>query len=74
MTQTRRHSLLEACASTAIGFVVALASQMVIYPLFGIAVSFGTNVSLTVVFTAVSVVRGYWVRRLFNRLQGRGRK
>lgn len=64
--QSKSHSLLEAVAGTAIGFVVALTSQMVIYPAFGMTVSFRTNLALTTVFTAISVVRSYFVRRLFN--------
>lgn len=72
MSQSRRHSLLETCTSTAIGFAVAMASQWVIYPLFGVVVTFSTNLALTCVFTGISIARGYAVRRLFNWWHCRG--
>lgn len=69
--QSKRHSFVEACAGTAFGFVVAFISQLLIYPKYGIVVSLGTNLSLTAIFTAISIVRGYYVRRLFNWWWGR---
>lgn len=33
---------------------------------FGITPSFSQNMYATVLFTVISVVRGYYVRRLFN--------
>lgn len=67
MSQTRAMSLTESCASTAIGFAVAIASQVLIYPFFGIHVTFSTNFRLTCVFTVISIARGYLVRRVFTR-------
>lgn len=64
--QSKGMSAVESVAGTALGFGIALASQHYIYPLFGIRISFGTNVILTCVFTVISVVRSYWVRRAFN--------
>lgn len=64
--QSRRHSFYETCASTAIGFCVALVTQLTVYPLFGMKVAMHTNLALTSIFTVVSIVRGYAVRRLFN--------
>jgi uncharacterized membrane protein (DUF485 family) len=62
-------SALEATCSTAIGLLVAYVTQLIAFPLFGIHnTSTGVHVGLTLVFTAVSLVRGYCVRRLFNRL------
>ncbi len=67
--QSRRMSLLEAVTSTAIGLLVAYVTQLVAFPLFGIhGTSTGVHVGLTLVFTGVSLVRGYCVRRLFNRI------
>ena len=67
MTQSRRHSLLESCCNVAIGYGVALASQLVIFPWFGINVPLRSNLAIGAWFTAVSLVRGYMVRRWFNR-------
>lgn len=65
--QKKRHSFLEACLSTAIGFIIAFFANLVVMPVvFGIMPTFEQNAIATVLFTIVSVVRGYYVRRMFN--------
>jgi hypothetical protein len=64
--QTRRQSLIETLAGVAIGYVVALLSQLAIFPLFGLTVPLSDNLLIGAWFTAISIVRGYYVRRLFN--------
>lgn len=64
--QSRRMSMAEAVASTAIGYAVALATQLAVFPLFGLAVSLADNLAIGAIFTAVSIARGYAVRRLFE--------
>jgi hypothetical protein len=64
--QSRRASLIEAATSTAIGFVLSYIAQLAIFPLYGIHVSHGTNLQLIGWFTIISVVRGYWVRRMWD--------
>jgi hypothetical protein len=66
VNQTRIGSLIETVANTAIGFGVALASQLAVFPLFDIHVAFSTNLAIGAWFTGISVVRGYLVRRFFN--------
>jgi hypothetical protein len=68
MSQSKKMSLFETLASTAIGYVVAVAAQSVIFPMFGLVVSLQDNMLIGVFFTVVSVVRGYAVRRMFNYL------
>ena len=65
--QTRKQSLIETATSVLIGYLVALASQMAIFPIFGIYVPFSDNLLIGLWFTAVSIVRGYAVRRYFNK-------
>ena len=66
--QSKKMSLLETCASTAIGYAVAILTQVLVFPLFGLTVSLSQNMAIGAVFTVVSIVRGYCVRRLFNRI------
>lgn len=68
MTQSRAMSAVESVANVAIGYVVALAGQLVVFPLVGIEVSMQTNLVIGAAFTAISLARSYCVRRLFNRL------
>lgn len=66
MNQTKLQSFVEAVFNTAIGFVVALISQIVVFPQFGIHVPIQTNLWIGAWFTVISVVRSYIVRRWFN--------
>ena len=68
MGQSRRMSAVEAVISTVIGYAVAVATQMVVFPVFGLAVGVWKNLGIGLAFTVVSVVRSYLVRRLFERL------
>lgn len=67
MTQSRTMSLVETCASIAIGFVVSLVITAVVMPAYGHNISTADNLQITAIFTAASIVRSYFVRRLFNR-------
>lgn len=67
--QTRLASAAEAAANTAIGFVISWAATLIILPLFGLHPSAADGFGITVAFTALSLVRGYVLRRLFNRRQ-----
>lgn len=66
MGQTRLGSLIEAGMNIVIGFVVALLSQIVVFPLVGINVPLATNLEIGAYFTAISLVRSYVIRRWFN--------
>jgi len=56
--------------NVAIGYGVALASQIAIFPLFGIHIPIADNILIGAVFTVISIVRSYMVRRLFNKIHG----
>ena len=66
MRQSRLESLIEAVMNVAIGYGVALLSQMAIFPMFGIYVPFSTNLWIGAWFTAISLARSYIIRRWFN--------
>lgn len=70
MNQSRLGSLIEACFNTAIGLAVSMVANALVFPLFGFHPSLGENVAISVIYTAISICRGYVVRRFFNaRLQ-----
>ena len=71
MSQTKFQSGVETCASTAIGFFIAYFASLTVLPLFGFPVTHGQNFWITVIFTAISLIRGFFVRRLFNFLHAR---
>ena len=67
--QTKTQSLIESITNILIGYFVAIASQLAVFPLFGINIPLSDNLLIGVWFTAVSIVRGYAVRRYFNKKQ-----
>ena len=66
MNQTKLESLLESIVNIIIGYSVALASQLLIFPLVGINVPFSTNLWIGLWFTLISLARSYVIRRWFN--------
>jgi hypothetical protein len=64
--QRRWHSLIESLANVAVGYSIALATQLLVFPWFGIHVALGANVEIGAVFTVVSIVRSFYLRRVFN--------
>ncbi len=68
MIQTRAMSAVESVANVVIGYGVALTTQIIVFGSLGLSVSLGQNLWIGAVFTVVSLVRSYVVRRLFNRL------
>ncbi len=65
--QSKLESLYEASINTFLGFVIAFISQLVFFPIVGIEVTLVQNFILTVLFTLVSIIRTYIVRRFFNK-------
>lgn len=72
--QSKTQSLIESFINVFIGYIVAVASQFIIYPLFDISVSVEENLVIGLYFTLVSLVRGYFVRRWFNSKYAKLRK
>ena len=70
MAQTKLESAIEVVVNVLIGYAVATASQIMIFPLFGILLPLSDNLLIGAYFTAISIVRGYVVRRFFNRNSG----
>lgn len=68
MRQSRRMSLVESIANVVIGYVLAVATQVVVFPLFGIYVALSDDLAIGGIFALVSLLRGFMLRRLFERL------
>lgn len=64
--QSRSASFFEALTSTAVGFLLSVWVQRLLFPSLGHELLLAQNLLVASVFTAVSLVRGYIVRRLFN--------
>ena len=71
MKQSRLMSLVELLVNVLVGYGVAVATQMVVFPRFGFAVSITENLLIGLIFTVVSIVRSYALRRGFEALRVR---
>lgn len=66
--QTKQKSLIESITQTMIGLGTSILIQVILYPIMGIPVTLFQNVIITIVFFVVSIIRGYFVRRIFEKL------
>ena len=66
MRQSRRMSLVEATTNVVVGYGLAVMTQIAVFPWFGLHPSLGKNLALGGIFTAISLIRGYALRRLFE--------
>lgn len=66
MNQSRLSSLYEAIANIVIGFAINFAANLVILPMVGFHITLGQNFYIGLLYTGVSLVRSYAIRRWFN--------
>jgi len=65
--QSRTDSLREAILNILIGYMVAILSQLAIFPLFGVHLPLSDNLLIGLYFTVISLIRSYTLRRIFNK-------
>lgn len=65
--QLKRHSALESITNVAVGYGVAVGSQIIIFPFFGLHVPLSDNFIIGIWFTVISLCRSYVLRRIFTR-------
>lgn len=68
MKQSRFVSLVEATTNVVVGYLLAIATQMAVFPWFGIDAGWNDHLTIGLAFVGVSLARGYLLRRLFERL------
>jgi len=71
MKQSRLMSLVEALANVVVGYGVAVVTQILIFPLFGLHATLAQNLMIGATFTLVSLARSYALRRPFEQLRER---
>ena len=73
MKQSRTMSFVEAVTNVIVGYGVAVATQILIFPMFGLHATLAQNLKIGAVFTVVSIARSYALRRLFEVARSRQR-
>jgi hypothetical protein len=66
--QSKKQSILETVTNVIAGLLISFVIQLIIYPILNIPVSINQNLIITFVFFVASFIRGYVIRRLFNKL------
>ena len=69
MRQSRLMSLIEAIANVLVGYGFAVATQLVVFPWFGLPAHVGDALAIGGIFTGVSIMRSFALRRLFECLR-----
>ncbi|WP_417426982.1 hypothetical protein [Hoeflea sp.] len=69
MKQSRAMSLVESLTNVAVGYGIAVITQLVVFPLFGLTTTLAENMAMGAIFTVVSIARSYCLRRLFENLR-----
>jgi len=70
--QSRTMSLVESFANVAIGYGIAVITQILVFPLFGLSTTLAENMAMGAIFTVVSIARSFTLRRLFEAVRLRG--
>ena len=70
MKQSKKESLVEQALNVGSGWLLSLLVwAFLISPLYNIETSLAENMGITIIFTFISIVRGYMWRRYFNKRQ-----
>ena len=69
MKQTRLMSLVEAIANVVVGYGIAVVTQLVVFPWFGLPAHLKDALAIDGIFTAVSIARSFLLRRIFEAIR-----
>ena len=69
MKQSRAISLVESLVNVAVGYGLAVVTQLLVFPLFGLHTTLAENLTIGAIFTAVSIARSFALRRLFEAIR-----
>lgn len=71
MKQSRTMSLIEAITNVIVGYVLAVLTQVLAFPAFGLHATLGQNLQLAALFSVISVLRSFILRRAFETARAR---
>ena len=66
MKQFRIMSLVEAVTNVIVGYGVAVTTQLVIFPWFGLPARLDDAMAIGAIFTIISILRSFLLRRVFE--------
>jgi hypothetical protein len=66
LTQSKIDSILESITNVMVGFSINFIANLLIFPIFGWSISISQNMILGAIYTIISLLRSYCLRRAFN--------
>ena len=64
--QSKRESMIETLTSVFVGWLIGVILNLIVLPLFDYNITVVDSLLVSLIFTVISVVRGYLIRRFFN--------
>ena len=64
--QSKKQSLIETLTSVFVGWLIGVILNLTVLPLFDYNITVVDSLWVSLIFTVVSVIRGYLIRRYFN--------
>ena len=66
--QNKLNSFIESIANVIIGFLINFIANIYILPLFGFNITISQSIQIGLIFTLISIIRSYLIRRWFNKV------
>ena len=70
MNQSKTMSMVESVVNVLVGFAINLVAQVLVFPLFGFYITLSENLMVGAIFTVISLVRSFTLRRVFEMFRG----
>lgn len=67
MAQSVQRSWAEAWVNIGIGYAINFTANLLVFPLFGYNVTVRDNIIIGIIYTGISLVRQFVIRRYFNK-------
>ena len=69
--QSRWMSVVEAVTNIVVGYGLAVLTQIIVFPMFGLSMTLEQNLKIGIIFTSLSIARSFVLRRAFELVQVR---
>lgn len=69
--QTKKGSFYEALTNTIVGWTINYVANILILPKFGLMVTYEQAFWIGCIFTVISIIRSYVMRRVFNAIKSK---
>jgi hypothetical protein len=65
-------SFVEAVTNIVVGYGLAVFTQIIVFPMFGVHTTLEQNLKTGIIFTLLSIARSFGLRRMFEVIRVRG--